>query len=143
MYDLLGITLLKSLRPIFRKNVMESIDTYSYLLLNTIFICIFIVLYFYYLHVKEIKFTSIVDNCKNMNCIQLISMILISFLTVLSTVILMNQNNISSISGTIMKSLSTIILVLIGIFLYREKYSYIQLYGVLLTIVGIFFISSK
>lgn len=143
MYDLLGITLLKSIRPIFRKNVMESIDTYSYLLLNTIFICIFIVLYFYYLNTKDIKFTNVVENCKNMNCIQVVSMILISFLTVFSTVILMNQSNISSISATIMKSLSTIVLVVIGIFLYREKYSYIQLYGVLLTIIGIFFISSK
>ena len=39
-------------------------------------------------------------------------------------------------------SIATVILVLIGIFLYREKYSMIQFYGVFLTMVGIFFISS-
>jgi multidrug transporter EmrE-like cation transporter len=67
---------------------------------------------------------------------------LISLFTVLSTIFVMNQTEMSTTMATIMKSISTVILVLIGIFLYREKYSMVQFYGVFLTIVGIFFISS-
>ena len=54
----------------------------------------------------------------------------------------MNQQDMSTSLATVMKSLSTVILVLIGAFLYNEEYSMIQLYGVFLTIVGIIFITS-
>jgi len=146
MYNiLLGVTMLKSIRPVFRKNVMQSIDNYSYLLLNTLFISIFVVLYFIYLNSKNVKFTQVVDNCKSMNVVQVISMILISFLTIISTILVMNmdQSSLSTTSVTIMKSISSIILVLLGIFIYKEKYNFTQIYGVILTIVGIYFISSK
>jgi drug/metabolite transporter (DMT)-like permease len=67
---------------------------------------------------------------------------LISFFTVVSTIFIMNQPEMSTSLATIMKSLSTVILVLIGVFLYNEQYSMIQLYGVFLTIIGIVFITS-
>lgn len=146
MYNLLlGITMLKSIRPVFKKNVMQSIDNYSFLLLNTMFISIFVVLYFIYLNNKSVKFTQVVDNCKSMNVVQIVSMILISFLTITSTILIMNmdQSSLSTTSVTIMKSISTIILVLLGIFIYKEKYNFTQIYGVILTMVGIYFISSK
>lgn len=142
MYDIIGIMFMKSIRPIFKKNVMESIDGYTYLFLNTIFICLFITLYFLYLQYRNVKFTDVLGNCFNMNCIQFVSMMLVSFLTVVSTIFIMNQPEMSTSLATIMKSLSTVILVLIGVFLYNEQYSMIQLYGVFLTIVGIVFITS-
>lgn len=146
MFNLLfGITMIKSMRPIFRKNVMQAIDNYSYLLLNTIFISIFVALYFMYLNSKNVRFFNVVDNCKTMNIYQILSMLLISFLTIISTILIMNMDSssLSTTSVTIMKSLSSIILVLLGIFIYKEKYNFTQLYGVMLTIIGIYFISSK
>lgn len=146
MFNILfGITMMKSMRPIFRKNVMQSIDNYSYLLLNTLFIALFVVLYFMYLNSKDVKFTEVVGNCKTMGIVQIISMLLVSFLTITSTILIMNmdQSQLSTTSITIMKSISTIFLVLLGIFIYKEHYNFTQLYGVLLTIVGIFFLSSK
>ncbi len=146
MFNILfGITMMKSMRPIFRKNVMQSIDNYSYLLLNTLFIALFVVLYFMYLNSKNVKFTEVVGNCKTMGIVQIISMLLVSFLTITSTILIMNmdQSQLSTTSITIMKSISTIFLVLLGIFIYKEHYNFTQLYGVLLTIVGIFFLSSK
>ena len=141
MYDIFSITLMNSLRPIFKKNVMSSIDGYSYIFLNTLFISLFFMIYFLYLQANDIQFSDVLGNCFNMNCLQLISMLLISFFTVLSTIFIMNQQEMSTAVATIMKSISTIIFVLIGIFLYREKYTLIQFYGVFLTIIGIFFIS--
>lgn len=142
---LFGVTMLKSMRPIFRKNVMQTIDNYSFLLLNTLFISIFVVLYFLYLNSRNVKFTEVVHNCASLNTVQIISMILVSFLTITSTIVIMNmdQSSLSTTSITVMKSISTIILVLLGIFLYKEKYNFTQLYGVLLTVVGIYFIASK
>jgi drug/metabolite transporter (DMT)-like permease len=142
---LFGVTMLKSMRPIFRKNVMQTIDNYSFLLLNTLFISVFVVLYFLYLNSRNVKFTEVVHNCASLNIVQIISMILVSFLTITSTIVIMNmdQSSLSTTSITVMKSISTIILVLLGIFLYKEKYNFTQLYGVLLTVVGIYFIASK
>jgi len=142
---LFGVTMLKSMRPIFRKNVMQTIDNYSFLLLNTLFISIFVVLYFMYLNSRNVKFTEVVHNCASLNTVQIISMVLVSFLTITSTIVIMNmdQSSLSTTSITVMKSISTIILVLLGIFLYKEKYNFTQLYGVLLTVVGIYFIASK
>lgn len=142
---LFGVTMLKSMRPIFRKNVMQTIDNYSFLLLNTLFISIFVVLYFLYLNSRNVKFTEVVHNCASLNTVQIISMILVSFLTITSTIVIMNmdQSSLSTTSITVMKSISTIILVLLGIFLYKEKYNFTQLYGVLLTVIGIYFIASK
>jgi len=142
---LFGVTMLKSMRPIFRKNVMQTIDNYSFLLLNTLFISIFVVLYFLYLNSRNVKFTEVVHNCASLNTVQIISMVLVSFLTITSTIVIMNmdQSSLSTTSMTVMKSISTIILVLLGIFLYKEKYNFTQLYGVLLTVVGIYFIASK
>ena len=142
---LFGVTMLKSVRPIFRKNVMQTIDNYSFLLLNTLFIAIFVVLYFIYLNSKNVKFMEVVENCKSMNIVQIISMILISFLTITSTILIMNmdQSSLSTTTITIMKSLSTIILVLLGVFIYKEKYNFTQIYGVLLTVIGIYFLSNK
>ena len=142
---LFGVTMLKSVRPIFRKNVMQTIDNYSFLLLNTLFIAIFVVLYFIYLNSKNVKFMEVVENCKSMNIVQIISMILISFLTITSTILIMNmdQSSLSTTTITIMKSLSTIILVLLGVFIYKEKYNFTQIYGVLLTVIGLYFFSNK
>jgi drug/metabolite transporter (DMT)-like permease len=146
MFELLfGVTMLKSLRPIFRNNVMQSIDNYSFLLLNTLFISIFVILYFIYLSKNNIKFNEVVKNCWSMNVVQIVSMILISFLTITSTILIMNmdKSSLSTTSITVMKSLSTIILVLLGIFIYKERYNFTQIYGVLLTVIGIYFISNK
>ena len=142
---LFGVTMLKSLRPVFRKNVMQSLDNYSFLLLNTLFIAVFVCVYFIYLNQKNVKFTEVVKNCSSLNIVQMISMILISFLTITSTILVMNmdQSSMSTTTITVMKSFSTIVLVLLGIFIYKEKYNFTQLYGVILTIVGIFFISNK
>lgn len=142
MYDIFSITLMKSLRPVFKKNVMSSIDGYSYIFLNTLFICLFFMVYFLYLQANDVPFSNVLGNCFNMNCFQLVSMLLISLFTVLSTIFIMNKTEMSTAMATIMKSISTVIFVLIGLFLYREKYTLIQFYGVFLTIVGIFFISS-
>ena len=141
---LFGVTMLKSLRPVFRKNVMQSLDNYSFLLLNTLFIAIFVCIYFIYLNQKNVKFTEVVKNCSSLNIVQMISMILISFLTITSTILVMNmdQSSMSTTTITIMKSFSTIVLVLLGIFIYKEKYNFTQLYGVILTIVS-FFIFNK
>ena len=118
---------------------------HSFLLLNTLFIAIFVVLYFIYLNSKNVKFMEVVENCKSMNIVQIISMILISFLTITSTILIMNmdQSSLSTTTITIMKSLSTIILVLLGVFIYKEKYNFTQIYGVLLTVIGIYFLSNK
>lgn len=98
-----------------------------------------------YLNSKNVRFFNVVDNCKTMNMYQILSMLLISFLTITSTILIMNMDSssLSTTSVTIMKSLSSIMLVLLGIFIYKEKYNFTQLYGVMLTIIGIYFISSK
>ena len=49
MYSvLLGVSLMKSMRPFFKKNVLHTIDEDDFLYLNTFFIGLFVVIYFLY-----------------------------------------------------------------------------------------------
>ena len=49
MYSILfGVSILKSLRPFFKKNVLKTIDEDDFLYLNTFFIGLFVILYFIY-----------------------------------------------------------------------------------------------
>jgi drug/metabolite transporter (DMT)-like permease len=51
--------------------------------------------------------------------------------------------NTPLINSTFMRTASTISLILVGIFLFEEKYSWKQIAGVFLTIFGVLLISQK
>lgn len=149
MYSvLLGVSLMKSMRPFFKKNVLHTIDEDDFLYLNTFFIGLFVVIYFFYSKNKnKTKNTkAIVDKFKNMTFLEISSMIFVSLFTVVSTVLLLQMDKSQQtpfINSMLTKGFSTILVIMIGMVVYKENYNKLQILGIGLILLGTYFISNK
>ena len=149
MYSILfGVSILKSLRPFFKKNVLKTIDEDDFLYLNTFFICLFVILYFIYsTRIKKNKEKkNVFDKYKNLKPVEVISMVFVSLFTVISTVLVLQMDKgyqTPFINAMLTKGFSTILVILIGMIVYKENYTKLQMFGIGLILLGTYFISSK
>jgi len=146
MYSVLfGISIMKSLRPFFKKNVLKSdIDEDDFLFLNTFFISLFVVIYFIYNFTKKKKVDF--SKYKNMKPIELGSMIGVSLFTVVSTILVLQMDKgyqTPFINSMLTKGFSTIFVIAIGMIIYKENYNMLQMLGIALILTGTYLISSK
>tara|TARA_B100000035_G_scaffold307153_1_gene310059 strand:- start:802 stop:1254 length:453 start_codon:yes stop_codon:yes gene_type:complete len=149
MYSILfGVSILKSLRPFFKKNVLKTIDEDDFLYLNTFFIGLFVILYFIYsTRIKKNKEKkNVFDKYKNLKPVEVISMVFVSLFTVISTVLVLQMDKgyqTPFINAMLTKGFSTILVILIGMIVYKENYTKLQMFGIGLILLGTYFISSK
>jgi drug/metabolite transporter (DMT)-like permease len=148
MYLLLGIVmLLKTMNPYFRKHILESLESHEYLFINTFFIAAFVFLFFLYKTIFHDKtFNKIINKLQNLTITQIICFTLIAFITVSSSAVLIHMDkyyNTPLINGLINKTIAAILLMGVGVFLFEEKYTYTQIFGIFLTIVGIYLVLNK
>ena len=146
MYSVLfGISIMKSLRPFFKKNVLKSdIDEDDFLFLNTFFISLFVVIYFIYNFTKRKKVDF--NKYKNMKPIELGSMIGVSLFTVVSTILVLQMDKgyqTPFINSMLTKGFSTIFVIAIGMIIYKENYNMLQMLGIAFILTGTYLISSK
>jgi drug/metabolite transporter (DMT)-like permease len=148
MYFFIGITsILKTFTPYFRKHILDSLESHEYLFLNTFLVAFFVLLYFLYkflFHDKSLD--KLIDKIHNLTLLQVIYFLLIAFITVSSSIVIINFDkyyNTPLINSLLIKGLAAILLILVGVFIYKEKYNYKQLFGIFLTIVGIFLTGCK
>jgi drug/metabolite transporter (DMT)-like permease len=146
MYSVLfGISIMKSLRPFFKKNVLKSdIDEDDFLFLNTFFISLFVVIYFIYNFTKKKKVDF--SKYKKMKPIELGSMIGVSLFTVVSTILVLQMDKgyqTPFINSMLTKGFSTIFVIAIGMIIYKENYNMLQMLGIALILTGTYLISSK
>ena len=148
MYLVLGIVmLLKTMNPYFRKHILESLESHEFLFINTFFIAAFVLLFFLYKTIFQDKsFGNIINKVHNLTTTQLICFTLIAFITVCSSAVLIHMDkyyNTPLINGLINKVIAVILLMCIGVFLFEEKYTNTQIFGIFLTIVGIYLVLNK
>ena len=146
MYSVLfGISIMKSLRPFFKKNVLKSeIDEDDFLFLNTFFISLFVIIYFIYNFTKKKKVDF--NKYKNMKPLELGSMIGVSLFTVISTILVLQMDKgyqTPFINSMLTKGFSTIFVIAIGMIIYKENYNMLQMLGIALILVGTYLISNK
>lgn len=146
MYSVLfGISIMKSLRPFFKKNVLKSeIDEDDFLFLNTFFISLFVIIYFIYNFTKKKKVDF--NKYKNMKPIELGSMIGVSLFTVISTILVLQMDKgyqTPFINSMLTKGFSTIFVIAIGMIIYKENYNILQMLGIAFILVGTYLISNK
>ena len=146
MYSVLfGISIMKSLRPFFKKNVLKSeIDEDDFLFLNTFFISLFVIIYFIYNFTKKKKVDF--NKYKNMKPLELGSMIGVSLFTVISTILVLQMDKgyqTPFINSMLTKGFSTIFVIAIGMIIYKENYNMIQMLGIAFILVGTYLISNK
>jgi uncharacterized membrane protein len=148
MYLFVGITqFIKIFNPYFRKHLLETLESHEYLFLNTILVAFFVMLYFIYTLFSHDKYVDkLTDKIKNLTKTQIVYFIIIALVTVISSLVLINFDkyyNTPLINGLFTKVIAAALLLLVGIFMFKEKYNYRQIFGIVLTVVGLFLISYK
>lgn len=138
---LIGITLMGSTRPYFRKHVLDTLDTHDFLFINALFIAIIIFCWFLYTYFFEkniIKKTY--KNCCELTPAQFGSLFMIALLTVLSSYLIIDIDknyNTPSLNNIIIKAVSIISLFLVGMIIFNETYNLRQIVGILFCLLGI------
>ena len=139
--------ILKTFSPYLRKNILLTLDPHDYLFLNTFIIFIFSVIYLLYKIIfQNHSFENMIHKYTTLSLTQVLFALLIGFVTIVSSIVIINLDkyyNTPLINSMIMKILSAILLLFTGIFIFKEKYSYKQLIGLLLALIGGFLLFCK
>ena len=163
MYPLIILTgIIKTFSPYMRKHILETLESHEYFLLNLIII-LFIVLVLgigeiIYIGIKHTNNTNntnkpnktnqpwnnhtaikMYNNCCKLTATQKICALVIAIITISSSIIMFHFDKhffTPLINSTLMKIVSTILLVIVGIFIFKESYNYTQIFGLCLSIVG-------
>ena len=143
-----GLTFLKPLRPYFRKHISDILDHHEYFLLSTMMILFIIFMYIAYLVFISQTTTvgTMLKNISCLNCTEVIAIFVLSCLTVITGLLVfeLDKNyNTPLMNEILLKSMSTIAVICVGVFIFKEKYKIHQIFGIGLIIVGIYLASRK
>jgi len=148
MYFLLAVTsLLKTFSPYLRKHILDSIEGHEYMFINTFFVAFFVFLYFMYKIIyHDDMFDKLVNNMYKLTFLQVIYFILIAFITVVSSIVIINLDknfNTPLINSMLSKGIAAVMLLFVATIIYKEKYNLKQVFGIFLTVLGLFLINCK
>lgn len=147
MYQyILGLTLLKSINPYFRKHILNTLSGHDLLIINTLFIgtIVFIIILYKCFFDKSIIDT--LNNYKKLSFTQIVCLFSLAGLAVVSSLFVfeLDKNyNTPLINSLFLKIASVVALGLVSIFIFREKYNWKQIIGMLLAILGVYLVTSK
>ena len=138
---LVGLTTFGSIRPYFRKHILNTLEPTDFLFVNSIFISFFVLMYFLYIYVfsrHTIKKTY--DNCCKLSFTQLAAVATLAIFTVAGSLMyfsLEKYHNTPFINNLMLKAFSTIALFIVGVFFFEEIYHSGHFLGIALTTAGI------
>ena len=139
---IIGITTLSSVRPYFRKHILDTLDPHDLLFIQAVTISIFVLLYFAYVYFADYhKIKETYNNCCKLSNTQIIALTVMSMLTVFSSLLIFNiekHYNTPFVNNILLKGASIVLLLLVSIFIFNESYSVAHTVGIILTIAGIF-----
>jgi len=144
---LLGITLLKSISPYFRKHILDVLTPHDMLYLNTLIISLLVLGIFIFTHSFDNKksFKKTLQNYKKLSLTQTLCIIIICVLGIISTLIIFDLDknfNTPLLNFLFIRCGSIILLVLIGGFFFGEKYNLKQIFGIMSIVLGVYLVSS-
>jgi len=143
---LIGITLLKSVNPYFRKHILDTLEGHDLLFINTFFIFLIVLSIFIYKTIFHKTLYDTIENYKNLTNSQILCIFLICALTVGSSLLLyeLDKNfNTPLLNFVFLKFASVLSLIFVGIFIFKEKYTWKQILGITLAVLGIYLITNK
>ena len=144
---LVGITGLGSVRPYFRKHVLNTLEPEDFLFVNSLIISTVILAYFVYVYLfNNTVIQRTYTNCCKMSYTQIFALTLLGLFTVVSSVMLLNIEknfNTPSVNHVLLKALSLLALFAVGVFIFNESYTTNHLLGIGVTITGIVILISN
>ena len=143
---MIGSGLINSIKPFCKKHILNSLDPHEFVFLNTFLITLFLLLYFIYLSINnKYNIYGLYDKYTNLSKSQFLAIVGISTITLSSTFIGLTMNKTNGINiknNLIIKSITTILVIAIGVYVYEEEYTRIDIFGIFLILVGIYMINS-
>ena len=130
-----------------KKHILNTLESHDFLFMNTLFITFFVFLFFlykYFFHSKTFTLKKMIKNIRSLSYSQYACLIVLSVLTVSSSVFLyeLDKNyNTPLVNSVFLRVGGIIALLLVGIFVFEEKYTYKQIFGIFLTLLGVYLIA--
>jgi drug/metabolite transporter (DMT)-like permease len=132
---ILGISFLKVFRPHIRKNVLDNISNGEFIFLNSLFIGILSFVYTYIYKKEDI------NNITSLTLLQYLALLFLASLTIVSSIFIFILQERGIITETfIMKMISAIMVLVVGVFIYNENITPKQFTGIILGILAILLI---
>lgn len=147
MYHLFGSILLRTIDPYFRRHLTsKSLNATDYMYLETFIYTFVLILFisFKYFYNKEETFESF-KNLQGIKIRDVIFMCITSFFFIYSTLMIYENEhkNTAFSNGVFLRGGTLVGILLVGIFFYKEKYTWKQIIGIILTFIGIYLLMNK
>ena len=144
MYYLFASVFIKTLDPYFRKYLVSTtLNPYDYFYIQTLISSFIVLLFFIYkfIHNKHDVFESFKSfrKIQRRDFLMLFCMSLLWIITTL-TFYESEKNHTPFVNSIFVRCGTIISILLVGIFMYKEKYTMSQFFGIFLTMVGIYFV---
>jgi len=136
--NLVGAGVMNSVKPYCRKHVINSLEAVEFALLNTIVIGA-ILLGYIVISKKSIK--DICSKYYSLTWTQLISLIALSVITVTGTILKLTHDKTSNptlTNGLIVKGITSLIIIVVGITFYNETYTWKTWLGIATISLGLY-----
>lgn len=144
---LVGIALIQQFRPYFRKQISDRLDPHEFIFLNTLMIGFVVSLYLVFLWVNEQhSFTDMFGKYTTLTMIEYSCIFLLAIFTVSSSIFVFHLDkyyNNPFLNSIFLKAAGMVMLVLVSIFIFKEKYNMNQIFGVAIIICGIYITTVK
>jgi drug/metabolite transporter (DMT)-like permease len=149
---IIPLAFLNTVIPYARKNLLLNLNAFEYNIIdNIIYFCVFFfiaILYFLYIlwSNKPGTINNIVEGFQNLSITNICCFVIISVAIIISSYFIAELDkkyNTPTINSMYTRAASTVFLVIAGIFVFEEKYNWIQICGVILTLVGVFMIAEN
>lgn len=147
MYHIFGSILLKTIDPYYRRHLTsDSLNPVDYMYLETFiytFILIIFIIFKYFYNKNEAVETF--KNLQNVEIKNIVFMSIISLFFIYSTLMIYeNEHKDTAFMNTILLRGGTLIgVLLVGIFFYKEKYTWKQVIGIIFSLLGIYLLMNK
>ena len=130
----------KVFTPYFRKSLLLTLDPFEYLFLNSIVICILCITYLAYrILFHNHKIELILNKYANMSPYQYLFAFIIACITIMTSMIIFSMDkyyNTPLVNNILFRIVSVILLLFTGVAFFGERYSYLQIFGFSLVIIG-------
>ena len=140
-----GTSIVKCINIYCKKHLISSLEPHEFMYMNTFLISVILLIYFLYTMItNKTNYNILYEKYTSLSNNQLISAVMFSLITVITTysIISIDKNYGNNYTNSLLlKAFTTIIILVIGIYIFQEEYSNYKIFGVFLLLTGIYFIS--
>jgi len=145
IYYLLGSSIAQSINPYCRKHLLSSLEAEEFMFMNSFLISFFLIIYFIYLIIiNSNKHIDLYNKYTNLSYTQIFAGIAFSGITLLTTYFIINvDKNYGDpfTNSLIIKVFTTIIIIIVGFYIFEEKFTWSKIIGIIILLTGLYLLS--